>query len=309
MRDDAQIAQITDVLQHKLTQNTGVLQLPSSIGEGKITMITISETLQVVISDVMLFQDLTTQFHNDSEMVELNFVLNGHVICSINQEPFRLQSTDYAISYFHHSNVQIKNKANERLQRVEIRMTPNQLLSYFKTTETKAQIATFLRQQLGQIILEPFTPTIKQRVYEILHCVYEEPFKSIYIEAKVMELIVAFFAKQQPKVAMPNVKDAEKLHEVKAILLQELEQTHTLQSLAERVQITESKLKIGFKQLFGETVFTFIRRQRMEQAAWLLEVEGCTVTEVAVQLGYSNMSNFTVAFRKHFGCNPSEYLT
>ncbi|WP_419763402.1 helix-turn-helix domain-containing protein [Desulforamulus ruminis] len=32
------------------------------------------------------------------------------------------------------------------------------------------------------------------------------------------------------------------------------------------------------------------------------------VSKTASILGYSNMSNFATAFRKKFGCNPSEYL-
>src|SRR5699024_9190856 len=68
------------------------------------------------------------------------------------------------------------------------------------------------------------------------------------------------------------------------------------------------QLKKGFRELYGITIFGFIRSQRMEQAARLMKMEGYNVSETASIIGYSNFSNFTVAFRKHFGCNPIEYL-
>ena len=301
------LAQMAAIVAHESSPKTATLRVPTQLGEGTVVSVTIRDTLTVVITDVQFTRDQRDDFHEDSEMIELNYVLAGDLICSVNNEPFRMQSPTQAISYFHQSNVTLKTAANQRVQKVEIRMTPERLLSYFVETKEQAMIMSFLQRQLGQITQHTLTPIIKQRVYEILHCSYEGSFKALYIEAKVMELLVATFAKQTSK-RLPNASETHKLQRIKAIILAELDQPHTVNSLASRVHLSDNKARQGFKQLFGVPIITFLRQQRMEKAAWLLEVEGLTVTDTAVALGYSNMSNFTVAFRNYFGCNPSHYL-
>lgn len=136
--------------------------------------------------------------------------------------------------------------------------------------------------------------------------------KKIYFEAKAMELITLFFQWNenllQSKEHLVLPEDIERLKQAKEIVLTHLDQPYSINDLAKSVGLNEYKLKLGFKQLFGTTVFDLIRSQRMKKAAWLMEVEGFNVSETAATLGYSNFSNFTVAFRKHFGINPSEYL-
>ncbi|MFB6367463.1 helix-turn-helix transcriptional regulator [Paenibacillus elgii] len=62
------------------------------------------------------------------------------------------------------------------------------------------------------------------------------------------------------------------------------------------------------RELFGMTIFELVRHIRMEKALWYMEVARLNVGEAAVSVGYSNVSNFTTTFRKHYGCNPSEYV-
>lgn len=51
-----------------------------------------------------------------------------------------------------------------------------------------------------------------------------------------------------------------------------------------------------------------VTRTRIRPGMEIMEVEHLNVGKTAVSVGYSNVSNFTTNFRKHYGCNPSEYL-
>ena len=64
----------------------------------------------------------------------------------------------------------------------------------------------------------------------------------------------------------------------------------------------------GFKELFGTTIFDFYQTQRMEHAKYLLYDKGLSVTEVSSLLGYSSISHFSTAFKKHTGIKPCELL-
>lgn len=71
--------------------------------------------------------------------------------------------------------------------------------------------------------------------------------------------------------------------------------------------INERKLTAGFRQLFGMSVFEHLQQHRLEQAYGLLTSGGCSVTQVALEVGYS-IAHFSTAFRRRFGIAPSELL-
>jgi AraC-like DNA-binding protein len=61
--------------------------------------------------------------------------------------------------------------------------------------------------------------------------------------------------------------------------------------------------------MFGTTIFGHLHTQRMEQARRFLQEGKMNVTEVADEVGYSSLSQFTRAFNKQFGTKPSACLT
>lgn len=77
-------------------------------------------------------------------------------------------------------------------------------------------------------------------------------------------------------------------------------------TLARQVGLNDFKLKLGFRQVFGTTVFGYLHEHRMEQAQLLLQERRMNVEEVARTVGYANRSSFA-AFRKKFGINPKYY--
>jgi AraC-like DNA-binding protein len=75
------------------------------------------------------------------------------------------------------------------------------------------------------------------------------------------------------------------------------------------VSISESKLKKDFKLIYGVPVYEYFQKARMQVAKDKLLSGDVSVKEVAMELGYSNLSNFTIAFKKEFGLLPSKLLT
>jgi len=62
-----------------------------------------------------------------------------------------------------------------------------------------------------------------------------------------------------------------------------------------------------FRGMVGETPMEFVRRLRLERAAWRLATTTAPVTAVAFDAGYEAHEAFTRAFRQHFGASPSEF--
>ncbi|MFM2362040.1 MAG: hypothetical protein RLZZ316_942 [Bacteroidota bacterium] len=107
---------------------------------------------------------------------------------------------------------------------------------------------------------------------------------------------------------LANEADRDKIIKAREILLQHIGQPLTIKELSRKVAINECYLKKGFKELFGTTVFDFYQSQRMEHARYLLYEKGLSVTEVSMLLGYSSISHFSTAFKKHTGIKPCELL-
>jgi AraC-like DNA-binding protein len=107
---------------------------------------------------------------------------------------------------------------------------------------------------------------------------------------------------------LANEADRDKIIKAREILLQHIGEPVTIKALSRKVAMNECYLKKGFKEMFGTTIFDFYQSQRMEHAKYLLYEKGLNVTEVSVLLGYSSISHFSTAFKKHTGLKPCELL-
>lgn len=103
-------------------------------------------------------------------------------------------------------------------------------------------------------------------------------------------------------------QDIKSIYDAKNFLDQSFVAPPTLAALSRIICLNEFKLKKGFKQLFGQTVHTYVVDKRLELAKQLFEEKHLNVGEAASHIGYANASYFALAFRKKFGISPSEYL-
>ena len=108
---------------------------------------------------------------------------------------------------------------------------------------------------------------------------------------------------------LDNQADREKIEKARDILIRHIGDPITIKALSRKAAINECYLKKGFKVMFGCTIFDFYQDQRMEHAKFLLYERGKTVSEVSALLGYSSISHFSTAFKRHTGLKPCELLS
>ena len=133
-----------------------------------------------------------------------------------------------------------------------------------------------------------------------------------YLRAKVLEILV--YLKTQPireadrETAYFYADQVEKIRAVHDYLLVDLSVTHPLPELAAQFSLTETALKRSFKQMYGTSVYAYLKGYRLQQAAlWLRAEPGTAVAEIAQRVGYGSHSKFSAAFRAQFGVTPQEY--
>ena len=151
-------------------------------------------------------------------------------------------------------------------------------------------------------------------VRDIVGASFKGALRQRYLEAKVMEmlclLVDAVDGDDRGVQVAPPLRRSERdsLYEAREILVEEFADPPSIELLARRVGVNRTKLQVGFKEMFGSTVFDFCQARRMERALELLRDGSMTIAEVAESVGYEHATNFTAAFRRRFNSLPKAYL-
>ena len=93
---------------------------------------------------------------------------------------------------------------------------------------------------------------------------------------------------------------------IREYILCNLDKPLSISQLAHSHYISESKLKQDFKKYMNSSVITYLLEQRMQKALALLQQSDSKISDIAEEVGYSNVSSFNREFRKHYACSPQE---
>lgn len=209
-------------------------------------------------------------------------------------------------------------QAGQRLIRLQIALDP---YSFFRelTLEQLAQLPLEVREVAANGDIKPYyrsgitTPEMEVVLHQILHCPYHGLTKRMYLEGKALELLTLQFSQfvQDDRISQSSglrSDDVERIHYAREILLARLHNPPSLIELARIVGINDNKLKLGFRQVFGTTVFGYLHHCRMERSRQYLKAGDMTVSDVAKAVGFVNRGYFAASFRRKFGVNPGDYL-
>ena len=150
-------------------------------------------------------------------------------------------------------------------------------------------------------------------INDIINCRYKDGLKQMYLLSRSIEFLV-LQAEACNAARLPAYKYVKTKHDLECVsyareyILNNIESPPGLTALAKIVGINEYKLKRGFKEVFGNTVFGYLSESRLELAKNDLVRGDKTSTEIASVLGYSSVQHFSNAFKKKFGFSPNKLL-
>jgi YesN/AraC family two-component response regulator len=102
--------------------------------------------------------------------------------------------------------------------------------------------------------------------------------------------------------------DEQFLNKVKETILERLsDEQLSVESLADDIGMSRVQLYRKVSALTGMAVNELIRKLRLQRAAQLLGQQWGPVSQVAYEVGFSNLSYFSKVFKEEFGVIPSEY--
>ncbi len=145
--------------------------------------------------------------------------------------------------------------------------------------------------------------------FQILSTSKNAPNETFFLEAKALELMAlqlrqldCLLGKTRP--CQPGSYRTENIVYASEILKREMAAPPDIFTLARRAGLNHNQLIQGFRQMFGQTPFEYLRVMRLEKAREFIASHECNVTEAAFAVGYSNLSHFSKNFRNAFGITP-----
>ncbi|RMA65905.1 helix-turn-helix domain-containing protein [Ulvibacter antarcticus] len=159
----------------------------------------------------------------------------------------------------------------------------------------------------------PISPSSSIVLNQLMNYNLHPSVKPLYFKAKAYELLSLYFNRPADVDVeqCPFLIDEEnvaKIKKAKQIIILRMAEPPTLQELSEEINLPLNRLKEGFKQIYGDSVFSFLFDYKMEIARQLLATGSHNVNEVGLKVGYSTASHFIAAFKKKYGTTPKKYI-
>jgi AraC-like DNA-binding protein len=196
--------------------------------------------------------------------------------------------------------------------------TEYRTLDIFYSPQLLQQLANFFpelkylkrERHPKQLVNNPcfITPIMHDIILQILECPFSETTRPFYFDLKVREYLYVMLEHtydRAPSRYRFTPYETSCIINAHKLLLEDLSKKPlSLRMLSKAAAINEFKLKVGFRQLFGLSVFDYLQEARMEKAKELLLTTDEPLKNICILTGYPRMTNFITAFRKRFGYTP-----
>ncbi|SHI33998.1 transcriptional regulator, AraC family [Arenibacter nanhaiticus] len=251
----------------------------------------------------------------DSSFIQFHFCLKGSAKFVFNEGRYALEVTEENSLLLYNTEVDLP--LNLILQPkswlVSIVMTIRKFHSLFSKEADYIPFLSADNKDKKYYAQEKVSPAIAVILSQMMNYNLHRSIKELYIKGKVYELISLYFNKNEDAdveqcpflVDEDNVK---RIRKAKEIMISRMTEPPTLLELSEEIGLSLKKLKEGFKQIYGDSVFSFLFDYKMEYARKMLESGKHNVNEVGLKVGYSTASHFISAFKKKYGTTPKKYL-
>lgn len=150
---------------------------------------------------------------------------------------------------------------------------------------------------------------ITEKMYAIERCQQDRrPGTQLLSDTYLIQLLLELSAhiRETPAEAEARAHRDPRFSAMLAYINQNLAEKMSVDALAAHFFMSGSHLMHTFKQHTGMTVHQYVRQKRLIQASERIRA-GESVTDAAMQSGFSDYTTFLKAFRAQYGCAPGEF--
>lgn len=282
--------------------------LPLPCGSAEATRACLRSGLEISWYEGVLTKPLAMRIQTEYPHLEISYTISGYGTWS-GDGAARCEMAPgvSTLLYLEKCRVDAELSSAAPLSHMEVRIDLRRYETLGEELRRLSGGGMYARQLAAQ-------PQVAKLFEQLRDCPYTGPLRPLYLEGKCYELLASHLAQAGTGEAAGRARlklssdDIRCLHRARELLHDSFRKPPSLLALARSVGLNDFKLKRGFKELFGTTVFGYIRHLRMSEARRLLEEGEVNVSQAAVSVGYRNLSHFASAYRQTFGYNPSECL-
>lgn len=288
-------------------------RLSYGFGEAEMTQIIFSGVC-IYYGDVIIRpRHIRLRSDDAPNLVELHFVLSGSSMLynDITQRSYSFQSHQHNMFYTPAFEGRGEFTPGSGYKFLEVHFSIPRFL------ELAGDATDRVRRFADKVVLaqpvelgeahRPITPEIHRCLLDIMECKYTGGLKLLFLQAKCVELLVLqarqFDGAEPRKSVLHSQYDRDRIAFARDHLLENMLQPPSLPALAKTAGINEFKLKQGFREVYGASIYNYLKEHKMTMAKSFL-AEGMAIKDIADLLGYSSVPHFTQAFHKHFGVPP-----
>lgn len=310
-----QFPDFTGHAKEEVTENDLIYDDERTKGIGKEL---ITEGLFVWYGHFQVLSDKPLLVRTSGSHIQMNFSLQSSTtyFSETSSKPFvRFKTQQHNLFLLPERNLVVQWKHNEQVEVFAVNMSTDFFFNNLPATHPlymhfQRGIDAVLPAFLSMRNL-PLTSKMISSLFEILNCSYSGYHKSLFIKAKVIELMALQF-EQYEQLPLPDITsslkeaDKQKMHLARKILSENLDKPWSLKDIARQIGTNEFNLKKYFKEVFGKPVFGYLHDLRMENSMLMLQQPGSKIGEISQKTGYKNPTHFTAAFKKYYGILPNK---
>lgn len=302
---------------HDITED--YLVVPESKGSGSMKVLKLFNELQVLVMDVSFNEGLN---YKRIKSTENFFILHfDHVFIAdtfkVRVDDEVLQKTNTYHSFVRLTSTSFDNEEfippRQQLKSVLVLFNEKWLKKYIGLSPNSDVLKKYLSLKTESFDIEPLDDEYMKLLNDLWSVPKNDPFKNIFLQNRVTLLIERFFTRLHEKTSLVNgmlnlsEDEVQRLVVVEQKLVSDFHATPpTIEAFSKMVSMSSTKLKKSFKEMYGNSIYSYYQHSRMEKAKELLESGKLSVKEVAEAVGYINTSNFVTAFKKQYNMLPAE---
>jgi len=293
------------------------VNMPAGLGEGLMARMRLRDGMEMITSSYRLAEDKVLVFRSAEPAIELTFCLRGRYHFDMQGREINMLAQECRISIIQEMHAVVELVRDIDTEFLELRMELSLMKQYLESCGLGQgfDIQRWIGQQGYRMVQHPMDAHVERLLNDIRYCDYPQPLRKMVLEGKMLELFAYYLQRyvietsvQDPVASVLRRDDRDRILHARDVLMVHMDHPPSTIEIARMVGLNDYKLKVGFKEVFGTTLFGYLRDQRLEHAMQLMQHGGMNVGEAACAVGYSNPSHFTVAFRKRYGVNPGEMI-
>ncbi|RFZ85361.1 AraC family transcriptional regulator [Mucilaginibacter terrenus] len=295
-----------------------LLVIPDNIGTGYIRKLSFSAEFKITMHHYVLKEDLIIKRNTSglgNELITIFFYSNEQTlgIAFDNNPDIQFSERDDSAIQVTSNNLNstIRFPAGHIIRYAVIAIMPAYLKNLLALNKLNSTLETITSPGSTFLFFENMTAEAKLLLKNLSAVDMSDGLSQFYMQIKVQELLYLLFHKLSKRESLPhqsiNSSDVARLLHIRNEVISDLGTPPVLAELAQIATMSETKLKQLFKQAFGDTIYNYYQRARMEEAAFLLKQGKRSVAEVGYELGFTNLSHFSRLFQKHYGFTPKRF--